>query len=485
MESQSESTSTPLSMSMHALSQIEDRAAYRIVRKGQDLEESYKRLAAHYASPAAASVDIHTRLDAVTYLMEQIDLLQEDREIAGVAMHYLDRFVALQFQSVQSSFIGERICAHKTDLDRPGQSQANVLARNNGKYCLAMYCLVALDLAIRLHSPTSGDALRNAVQRVSDHTDLDPSATYTTVNNDISESVRISALDEYASGRLLPLPFKEKNPLHIDLFIQEVKKEFYNSERIYHSSRFSTLTRISNHDDLEDFAQAQSILIGTLDFYLHPVLPTTFVTYMLQFLEHDLAKLVRVNASSSSSSSLEKSISVLDYITSFAQYQVELSHYSVKFTNIRPSLIAFGAVSNVMKIMLRGKSSALRKKLAAFCESVTGRLFDSKSTRRVRHALFHLWKESYPRSIQDLQEDSHLQLHVHSPSRAHDHAADDDADDDGRKDFDVPRANMSKVQDRLLSSPDTFCDFDTAGERKRPKLAMFETGEGLEINFAN
>ena len=456
------------------------------MRNGQDLEESYKRLAAHYASPAAANVDIHTRMDAVTFLMEQIDLLQEDREIAGVAMHHLDRFVALQFQSVQSSLIGERICAHahKTDLDRRGQSHANVLARNNGKYCLAMYCLVALDLAIRLHSPTSGDALRNAVQRVSDHTDLDPSATYTTVNHDISESLRTSALDEQVSGRLLPLPCREKNPLHIDLFIQETKKEFYG-ERIYHSSRFSTLTRISGHGDLEDFAQAQSILIGTLDFYLHPVLPTTFVTYMLQFLEHDLAKLVRVNSSSSPSSSLEGGISVLDYITSFAQYQVELSHYSVKFTNVRPSLIAFGAVSNVMKIMLRGKSSALRKKLAAFCESVIDRLFDSKSTRRVRHALFHLWKESYPRSIQDLQEDSQLQLHVHSPSRVHAHAHDDDDDDDGRKDFDVPRANMSKVQDHLLASPDTFCDFDTAGERKRPKLAMFETGEGLEINFVN
>ena len=484
---------------MQALSLTEDRAAYRIVRKGQDLEQSYKSLAAHYASPAAANVDIHTRIDAVTFIMEQIDLLQEDREIAGVAMHHLDRFVALQFQSVQSSLIGEqeRICAHahahavhKTDTDRRGQSHANVLARNNGKYCLAMYCLVALDLAIRLHSPTSGDALRNAVQRVSDHTDLDPSATYSTVNNDISESLRTSALDEQVSGRMLPLPLpcREKNPLHIDLFIQETKKEFYG-ERIYHSSRFSTLTRISGHGDLEDFAQAQSILIGTLDFYLHPVLPTTFVTYMLQFLEHDLANLVRVNSSSSPSSSLEREISVLDYITSFAQYQVELSHYSVKFANVRPSLIAFAAVSNVMKIMLRGKSSVLRKKLAAFCEGITDRFFDSKSTRRVRHALFHLWKETYPRSIQDLQEDSQLQLHVHSPVRvhAHDVYGDDGGDDDndGRKDFDVPRANMSKVQDHLLASPDTFCDFDTAGERKRPKLAMFETGEGLEINFAN
>ena len=82
-----------------------------------------------------------------------------------------------------------------------------------------------------------------------------------------------------------------------------------------------------------------------------------------------------------------------------------------------------------------------------------------------------------------------MQLHVHSPGRvhAHDVYGDDGGDDDndGRKDFDVPRANMSKVQDHLLASPDTFCDFDTAGERKRPKLAMFETGEGLEINFAN
>lgn len=454
------------------------------MRSGQDLEESYKRLAVHYVSPAAASVDIHTRMDAITFLMEEIDLIQEDREIAGVAMHHLDRFVALQLQSFDSSLSGERICIHKTDIDRQSHSQlqssnANILAKNNGKYCLAMYCLVALDLAIRLHSPTSGDALRNAVQRVSDHTDLDPSATYTTVNNDISESARNSSPGEHVSGRLLPLPFREKNPLHIDLFVQEVKHEFYG-ERIYHSSKFSTLRKISRHDDLEDFAQAQSILIGTLDFYLHPVLPTTFVAYMLQFLEHDLSTMVR-NVNSSSSSLLEGGISVLDYIISFAQYQVELSHYSVKFINVRPSLIAFGAVSNVMKIMLGGESSVLRNKLAAFCESVTDCLFDSKSTRRVRHALFHLWKESYPRSIEDLREDSHLQLHLRSPSRAHD----GNDDDDGRKDFDVPRANISKVQDRLLSSPDTFCDFDTAGERKRPKLAMFETGEGLEINFAN
>ena len=469
MESETTCTPCTTSLSMQALSSKEDKAEYCVVREDQQLEESYKRLSAQSSSPAAASMDIRTRYQAVGFLMEHIDHMQEDREIVGYAMDYLDRFVALQSDSTPTGRIKLNKTGHSHGHGHStGDNGDNVLDRNCGKYCLAMYCLVVLDLSICLHAPTSGDALRNAVQRVSDRTDLDPSATFATVSNYLGDCVRSS------SGCLRQRP---NYPLHFERFVEEVQQEFC-SDGLYHSAQFATLRRLSGHADLVDFSQAQMILIGTLDFYLHPVLPNAFVTDMLQFLSR------LVDYSVLDAHFLD--YTGIEYITSFALYQVELSNYSVEFINIKPSLIAFSAVSNVIEVMVRADSDEWCKKLSAFCEKVIGIPFGSKATSHIRHSLFRLWKESAPGSIQQ-----------HSRRNA-----EFDCDHD-KKDFEAPRPKMSKAQDRVLASPDIIsistgfdpapkieaCDSDSmdsdssseGGERKRPKITIYDTLEGLGL----
>lgn len=458
-----ETTCTPCitTSSLQALLIKEDRAEYCVVREGQQLEDSYKRLSAQFSSPAAASMDIRTRYQAVEFLMEQIDNMQEDREVVGYAMNYLDRFVALQLNSSPDV----RIRLNKTDHqhNKNNNKADSLLDRSYGKYCLAMYCLVALDLSIRMHAPTSGDALRNAVHRVSDRSDMDPSATYATVTNYLGDCVRSSSGD---------LHQKENYPRHVNRFVEEVQREFH-SDDIYHSTRFATLRRLSGHDDCEDFSQAQMILIWTLDFYLHPVLPNAIMTDMMQFLSTMVNSVLNVND--------------LECITSYALYQVELSNYSVEFINAKPSLIAFSAISNVMKVMFGGDSDVLRAKLSARCSKATGMSFDSKAMSRIRHSLFRLWKESYPRSIQQI---SRIKIAIETDC------------DDERKDFEAPKTTISTVQDRSLASPDTItasfysapkieaCDSDSidsdssteSAGRKRPKITSFESldREGLD-----
>ena len=364
------------SISLKALVEKEDRPQYRIVAEGNHLTQCYEIFATRpITSHAASTLPIHSRLDAVEILMQAVEVFEEDRAIVSVAMNFLDRFISLEsLPYMRNGFDHESKNSYE-------HVDTNLCKNDETQYCLGMFVLISLDLAIRLYSPTSGDAFRNAVQRVSDSTSTDPTATATTLSNDM-EIMGSDSKNEDASGTN-----------RRDLFFQEVKKLFY-SEKIYHATKFNSLRRLSNHEHTQDFANAQSIFMKKLDFYLCPVLPSTLVQYMLQSIDKEL-----------SSIALKYDFQIATIIRDYAIYLVELSSYCSSLVNIRPSIIAFSAITNAMKIFLPDETRGLRKKLSFICIDTLQLPIQSKETKCVGRLLFHMWKDNYPASIHSLQND--------------------------------------------------------------------------------
>lgn len=367
------------SMSLKALVEKEDRPQYRVVTEGKKLAKSYAMFAARSSHSAAAiSLPIHSRVDAVEILMRAVEMFGEDRQIVSVAMNFLDRFIALESDAFVKDDFEQRSSKdhHNIPMDTSEMIQGKT------QYCLGMFVLVSLDLAIRLYSPTSGDAFRNAVQRVSDNTSIDPSATSTTLSNDME----IMGTDSSSTNN-----FDGREKSRQELFLQEVKKEFY-SDKIYHSTKFNSLRRLSQHQNAQDFGNAQSILMRRLDFYLCPVLATTILQYMLQSIQIDLSRI-----------DLKYDFQIGTIIHDYAFYQVELSSYCPSLVNIKPSIIAFSAITNAMKVFLPDGTKSLRKKMSTMYSHSLDLPVHSKETKCVGRLLFHMWKDNYPASIQSLQ----------------------------------------------------------------------------------
>lgn len=436
-------------ISLKALVEKEDRPQYRIVTEGRDLTKSYAIFDARSnTSSAAISLPIHSRLDAVEVLMRSVEMFGEDREIVSVAMNFLDRFVALESERfVKNGFHHDFKNDHFPNSGLPKEPDEE-------EYCLGMFVLVSLDLAIRLYSPTSGDAFRNAVQRVSDNTLIDPSATSMTLSNDIEMMGATSKA------------YHERDSSRHDLFFQEVKKEFYG-DKIYHSTKFNSLRRLSNHQQAQDFGNAQFVLMKRLDFYLCPILATTIVQYLLQSIESDLNLI-----------DLKYDFQIETILYDYSTYQIELSSYCPSLVNIKPSIIAFCAMTNAMKVFLPRVTKLLREKLSAMCIHTLDLSIHSKETKCVGRLLFQMWKENYPASIQSLEND-HTEEQMTptsckvtfpsarvSPDTV---AAVVDQQDDA---IDLPCEPM-------IVSQDAFMDADpckTYLMRKRPKVSMDEGG---------
>lgn len=381
-------------ISLKALVEKEDRQQYRVVAEGRELTKSYAIFDARFNSSCTAtttiSLPIHSRLDAVEVLMRCVEMFGEDREIVSVAMSFLDRFVALESERfVKNGFDHEFKNGHGPFPNSIAQQREKSDDKN---YCLAMFVLVSLDLAIRLYSPTSGDAFRNAVQRVSDTTSIDPSATSMTLSNDIEIMGTAAAAAATGTGNC---DAQEQN--HHDLFFQEVKKEFYG-DKIYHSTKFNSLRRLSNHQQTQDFGNAQYILMQRLDFYLCPVQATTIVQYLLQSMETELSLL-----------DLKYDFHTETILYDYSIYQVELSSYCPTMVNIKPSIIAFSAITNAMKVFLPRVTKVLRDHLSKMCANTLGLPVHSQETKCIRRLLFHMWKDNYPDSIQSLENNNHHQ----------------------------------------------------------------------------
>ena len=181
--------------------------------------------------------------------------------------------------------------------------------------CLEVYLLVAFDLAIRLHSPFSGDGFRAAVHNVTESISSSSSTSTSSSSSSLfaqSQTARTVSLDMDACSTATDSKSKssstvtpEERETDSESFTEKVKRK-YQSGEIYISDKFTTLRQLSRNFSAQDFAQAQTILIGKLDFYLHPVIPTTIMRYMLKSLEYDLHLLsMNANANSTNPDDLE------------------------------------------------------------------------------------------------------------------------------------------------------------------------------------
>jgi hypothetical protein len=442
-----------VAISLKALVEKENRPQYRIVSEGKELTKSYAIFDARSkTSSSAISLPIHSRLEAVEVLMRSVEMFGEDREIVSVAMNFLDRFVALESERfVKNGFDHEFKNSHF--LNSVHQRE-----QDEKKYCLGMFVLVSLDLAIRLYSPTSGDAFRNAVQRVADTTSIDPSATSMTLSNDI----------EMMGSSTTNHPSEREQSCH-DLFFQEVKKEFYG-DKIYHSTKFNSLRRLSNHQKVQDFGDAQSILMKRLDFYLCPVLAPTIVQYLLQSIESDLSLI-----------DLKYDFQIETILHDYSIYQVELSSYCPSLVNIKPSIIAYSAITNAMKVFLPHVTKFLRKKMSAMCMDTLDLPIHSKETKCVGRLLFQMWKENYPASIQSLESTDMEETRTPTSCKVSFHSA--------RVSPDTVAAVVDQPHDDIINLPcepmivlqDSCLEVrqgKSYGTRKRPKVSTMDDESG-------
>ena len=481
-DSSSSSSSCTISSCMKALVEKEERECYLAVCSGAELEECYQK----FIQRPPASVSIRSRSHAVQFLMTVADRCGEDREVVSVAMNYLDRFVALRMEADADGGSGAR----------PGSTTRPATIRNDERdihmacprdnSCLEVYLLVAFDLAIRLHSPFSGDGFRAAVHNVTESISSSSSTSTSTSSSSSSlfaqsQTARTVSLDMDACSTATDSKSKssstvtpEERETDSESFTEKVKRK-YQSGEIYISDKFTTLRQLSRNFSAQDFAQAQTILIGKLDFYLHPVIPTTIMRYMLKSLEYDLHLLsMNANANSTNPDDLELETRIIG----FASYQIELSVFAAQMVNSKPSTIAYAALYNAMTQFLPPNScSFLCQKLYNICRLSLGLEVDSRNTKQIRSYLLQLWEECHPSSV--------TQNDYEQEEEARDLPIEADASDDAICASDPDPATSSQdfdTADATMVSCDSFSSSGSDEDDDDESVSYSDSGVGNNVD---
>jgi hypothetical protein len=234
----------------------------------------------------------------------------------------------------------------------------------------------------------------------------------------------------------------------------------YKSGGIYISQNFITLQQLSRNTTSEHFAQAQMILMDTLDFYLHPILPTTIMRHLLKLLEHDLTLC---------SANVEDFNDVEMRIMAFACYQIELAVFVTHTVNSKPSHLAYAATYNAMKQFLPSHTFAyISKKLANIYNDLLGMDVNSKPMLQMRHYLLDLWEESHPSSLhrQTMDQEQEQEQELHDANSDSDSTMHDDYDQCDDASFASDPVSFTSphefdlAESTLDSSCHSFCDDD-------------------------
>lgn len=377
------------------------------------------------------------RLSVANSLYTIVDKFHEDREVVTIAMNYLDRFVMSKVNSLELLAID----TPRGAATRSSTNDTAVTRSRSGtktKFTLVIYALAALDLAIKLHSPHSGDAFRCAFAKVaaSPIASADPGATIETALLDFKYYSKNAASRSGSSDNLSHGRHQRNLPCatNIKLFLEQVYKEMYHGE-IYRGQNFTTIRAVSLHDRVQDFSEAQLELMHELDYRLHPCSATIFITMICSFLKQDFYQVDKEYT-------LKKGDirSTEELVSHMATFQVELGVMYAKTCTARASLLAISAVSNAIRALLPRKCrTSLINKLNMFSRTAVGIqinvipgkngcITSSPETRPIRRALYCIWVEQYETPIEMMYHDKHGTANI--------------------KDFEVPRTKRS-IHDRI------------------------------------
>ncbi|GFH45000.1 predicted protein [Chaetoceros tenuissimus] len=420
------------------------------------------------------------RLSVANSLYSIVDKVHEDREIVTIAMNYLDRFVISKVNSLNALAIDTpRGAATRSSTNDSAVTQSR--SETKTKFTIVIYALAALDLAIKLHSPHSGDAFRCAFAKVASSpiASADPGATIETALLDYkyyskSAASRSGSSDHLSHGR------RQRNlpsDTHIKFFLEQVRKEFYGDE-IYKGDYFTTIRAVSLHDRVQDFSEAQLELMHELDYRLHPCSASTFINMICSFLKQDFDQVDKeYTLKKGDIRSTEELVSVM------ATFQVELGVMHPKTCTARASLLAISAVSNAIRALLPRKCrTSLINKLNMFSRTTVGIqinvipgnngcITSSPETRPIRRVLYAIWVENSKAPKEIMYHDKNETANI--------------------KDFEVPRTKRS-IHDRIdlskrarsestqfrgNTSPDTVAQTFIGGDINDSSMPCITSGE--------
>ena len=250
-----------------------------------------------------------------------------------------------------------------------------------------MIVLLCIDLAMKLHSPSSADAKRALANTVLDEAleEMDYRnanscriITTTTATTDDSSSVekekeeedyhhhpirsttKISSSSSSSSSTtkttIYPKHYSTCYEVWEELIQTITKKDIatrlstkYNGES-YHS--LHQLSR--NMYCTDDLTMCQFHLFDRLDYYLHPVTFTSFICSFLELIKMNEEE-VRCTVGGSNRNYDEKTesgdeslSSYFETINDYANMQVELAIFDTSLVLVRPSILAFCAMQNAI-----------------------------------------------------------------------------------------------------------------------------------------
>jgi len=255
-------------------------------------------------------------------------------------LNYIDRYLILTFDRLQST---------KSDVDVRQLSPIDDLG---------IIVLTCLDLAIKLLSPFSGDFTRAAIEKMQ-KLDIDK-------KQNLSDDQLLSCLSKIFNGE------------HFES-IKRLSKSVYSGKT---------------------FANAQSEIMKTLDYYLYPSTSCVFIREIFQLFGNcnDLFQTLLPTTKLDQRD--------LSNLTDFGNIQIELSIFNIDLATTRPSVLAYCAIQNAIVqyfssadvsnlstlVPIQYKLHLIGKKILNIdekCEEII----------MVRKTMYKLWKRNNPEMV--------------------------------------------------------------------------------------
>jgi len=340
-----------------------------------------------------------SRDEIVHFLYQVIDYYKEEREIVQVAMNYLDRYVVrccCQYNEQSGTIVDDNLDTLRgsvivaTDGNSPVDYSTAPL--NDTKHLfqnIGLVVLSSLDLAIKLYSPFSGDAKRAVYVEIMDHA----IQSYRDLNHKNENKKPLSRTTNV-----------DGNEAEEDL-VGHVLKSFSYKKIIslhgtkYHGDKFETAIHLGRKlFTCNDFVQVQSMIMETLDYYLHPKTCTFFSRLYMDVLKNKLMPDDEHHTSN---------------IENFVNMQMELSIFDITLAKINPSIISFSALQNalIQHFISSNQNIAtdqedhimpmLKYKLHIVNKTIFNQIdcHDEILVKRVMLCLFQLWKKNNPSDV--------------------------------------------------------------------------------------
>lgn len=206
-----------------------------------------------------------------------------------------------------------------------------------------MIVLLCIDIAIKLHSPNSGDAKR---------------ATYNHFLDDVQHKLDINITNNRNMKMKMNTTQQEVNNDYnlncnqmLEKLYQTITKEEIASllSTKYNGHGFHSVHQLSRKVySNQALIEVQKDLLKSLNFSLHPPTSTNFIHCYLEILLHSIKDWCCYSTSSSCLCEEHCNDDISSDINDFANMQVELAIFDMSLARTKPSIIAFCALQNAI-----------------------------------------------------------------------------------------------------------------------------------------